>query len=77
MTPAKIRIGLKGDRNWKVRALWAAALFALALPAWTLYLINADLPVFSNPEVSSMEKWKIWLGFPLITALIAFVGHWG
>jgi hypothetical protein len=52
-------------------------LFVLTLAGWTFYLTQADLPVFSNPEVSSMEKWKIWLGVPLLAACLALLAQWG
>ena len=59
-----------------VGVLWALLLFILALTAWTLYLIQADLSVFSDPEVNSMEKWKTWLGVPLLVTCMALLAQW-
>ena len=77
MTAANNEADAKSKRRWMILGLWALLLFILALTAWTLYLIQADLPVFSDPEVSSMEKWKTWLGLPLLATCLALLAQWG
>ena len=76
MTTGKSEIYAKSKNGWLSRGLWGALLFLLALIVWTLYLAQADLPVFSNLEVSSMEKWKIWLGVPLLAVCLGFLAQW-
>ena len=77
MTKGKGETDVRIKRGWTSWSLWAALLFVLTLAGWTFYLTQADLPVFSNPEVSSMEKWKIWLGVPLLAACLALLAQWG
>lgn len=77
MTVTNDETTARGKRNWMLRALWAPLLFILLLTAWTLYLIQADLPIFSDPKVSSMEKWKTWLGLPLLATCLALLAQWG
>ncbi len=77
MTTASDRINAKRKRSWKFRTTVGAVLFLLSLTAWTLYLMQADLHVFSNSEVSSMEKWKTWLGLPLLVTCLVLLAQWG
>ncbi len=77
MTFTKTSIDGETKRNSKSRTLWGILLFILVLAVWTLYLIQADLPVFSDPEVSSMEKWKTWLGLPLLATCLVLLAQWG
>ncbi|MCK6387619.1 MAG: DUF2875 family protein [Zoogloea sp.] len=77
MTTASDRINAKRKRSWIFLATVGAIVFLLSLTAWTLYLTQADLHVFSNPEVSSMEKWKTWLALPLLATCLALLAQWG
>ena len=71
MTTGKSKSYAITKNGWLSRGLWVLFPFVLTLTVWTLYLAQADLPVFSNPEVSSMEKWKTWLGLPLLAGCLA------
>ena len=73
----KSKTDSRSDWGWNSQGLWATLLFVLILAIWTLYLTQADLPVFSNPEVSSMEKWKTWLGLPLLVTCLVLLAQWG